>query len=204
MNLTVTPVNYQTKTPQNISHKGFLNKLFKPNTNKITKDVFVSTIAATGIITSQLVKEATSKTAPLNNDEQRVYANFNCIEKGVVSSHSFANTRKVILKDLENFSSNSVSNFIKAVLNCITNADKDKMFRISTANGIAVGLEGEFLSNVCTRLLALQGNSELKNNSTFVEQLTEDIEISKQIIQGINDNDWESIKHLEMKPKSLY
>ena len=198
MNLTVTPVNYQTKTPQNISHKGFLNKLFKPNTNKIT------TIAATGIITSQLVKEAASKTAPLNNDEQRVYANFNCIEKGVVSSHSFANTRKVILKDLENFSSNSTSNFIKVVLNCITNADKDKMFRISTDNGRTVGLEGEFLSNVCTRLLALQGYSELKNNSTFVEQLTEDIEISKQIIQGINDNDWEAIKHLEIKPKSLY
>ena len=61
MNLSVTPVNYQTKAPQNISHKGFFNKLFKPKANKVTKDVFVTSATAISAIGAVATTQAQKK-----------------------------------------------------------------------------------------------------------------------------------------------
>ena len=78
MNLTVTPVNYQTKAPQNISHKGFFNKLFKPKANKVTKDVFVT--SATAISAMGAVATTQAQKKEKNEEiENRIYLNIEFI-----------------------------------------------------------------------------------------------------------------------------
>jgi len=201
MNLTVTPVNYQTKAPQNISHKGFFNKLFKPKANKVTKDVFVTSATAISAIGAVATTQAQKKEK--NEEiENRIYLNIEKIQKFVsLLSNSAENSIQSINEDLKKLPQNSTTDFINEVMICILNArenNPNKLCSLYSNSGQMLGREGKFLLMTCKNLLELSSSEECAKDKDFVEQVQKNVQLSKNLIQLINNGDWEKTKELDL------
>ncbi len=203
MNLTVTPVNYQTKAPQNISHKGFFNKLFKPKAKKVTKDVFVT--SATAISAMGAVATTQAQKKEKNEEiENRIYLNIEKIQKFLTPQcNSTENRIKSINEDLKKLPQDSTTAFIEEVMICISNALKNnpnKLCSLYSNSGQVLGKEGRFLLITCKNLLELSSSEEYAKDKDFVEQVQKNVQLSKNLIQLINNGDWEKTKELDLGP----
>lgn len=82
MNLTISPINSQTTSSQNISSKGLFKKLFGAS-KKPAKDVFISTTAATVGTASIVAANQVQKSEKTDWDKAtgRVFANLRNMSK---------------------------------------------------------------------------------------------------------------------------
>ena len=93
--------------------------------------------------------------------------------------------------------------FIEEVMICISNALKNnpnKLCSLYSNSGQVLGKEGRFLLITCKNLLELSSSEEYAKDKDFVEQVQKNVQLSKNLIQLINNGDWEKTKELDLGP----
>lgn len=197
MNLTVTTVNTPTVNSQNISSRGFFGKLFRAS-KQPTKDVFISTIAATAVgATSAAV---TNQVQNAENDTQALKSLFfdlrDMHRKASLLGNKFEILTKNINENLKELPQDSTREFISEVMNCITVALEKNPKELCSCHrfgdGAVMGNAGRFLLETSQGLVLLKQSSEFADDKEFAEQVQKDVLISKNIMELINNGDYEA------------
>lgn len=204
MNLTVSPINTKTGYSQNVSSKGFFNKLFKASKNP-AKDVFIASTAATAVSTGAITTARTQNSKETDMAMDQIYRDLEEMYKFAGKS-CFESLIKNVNNNLEKLPDDSTKVFINEAMSSITNAienNPSKLFsRYSSFGKVMIGLSGEFILETCANLLAINAGAEWANNQDFAEQVQKDILTSKNIMQLMNNGDWEAISKLDLNPSA--
>lgn len=211
MNLTVSPINVQTQSSKNISSKGMFNKIFKVNKTP-AKDVFVASATAAATVAGVVGLATASQTQNSEQNEKtmsRVFKNIRSMyDSASLLNNEFGNLVKNINEDLTTLPDNSTKDFINEVMTCIsTSLDKDPKKLCSShrfGDGDVMGKEGCFLLKTCQNLISLQLNPEDAEDKEFVAQVQKDVVTSKNLMQLINNDDWDTARKVDLESMAIY
>ena len=202
MNLMVSSVSTQIPASQNISSKGRFSKFFGIN-KKPAKDVFVA--AATTAAAATAGAAAANQVQNSKNDEamREVFVNLRFMHsKASLRDNSFEKLINNINENLNKFPQDSTKDFISDVMGCISNALEKNPKELCSihefGNGRMMGNAGAFLLKTGQNLIRLKTNAEDAANKNFVEQVQKDVQTSKNLMQLINNGDWESVRKINL------
>ena len=192
MNLMVSSVSTQIPASQNISSKGRFSKFFGIN-KKPAKDVFVA-----GAATVNQVQNSKNDKAM-----REVFVNLRFMHsKASLRDNSFEKLINNINEDLNKFPQDLTKDFISDVMGCISNALEKNPKELCSihefGNGRMMGNAGAFLLKTGQNLIRLKTNAEDAANKNFVEQVQKDVQTSKNLMQLINNGDWQSVRKINL------
>lgn len=130
---------------------------------------------------------------------RRIFSNLEYISKRRSGSKEFEYLKSLIIRDMNKIPQDSDTNFIQEALTCINNAPKDKMFYENSMFDRSIGSEGAFLLATGEKRLLLRVRPNLQNDKEFMAKLKDDISISKQLMEDINNGNWERINNMQLE-----
>lgn len=121
--------------------------------------------------------------------------------------HDFGDTAQLLNNEIKKLPQSSIKEFIKETLDCITNAFKNNPEKLCSMHqfgeGDVIGEEGTFLLETCRNLIRLT-HGQCSSEKDFVEQIQKDVETSKNLMQLINNNDWEGARKINLDSSALW